>query len=142
MLNNKGKRILAADMGEQRVGLAISDELGMLAHPLCTIKWSGFKKFIAELQNIINENKIDKLIVGVPYTLKGGHSKKTREIKEICIRIRDNIDIELIEVDERLTTKMAEQTLQALGKKPSKNRDKIDQIAAVYILQSYLDRSI
>jgi putative Holliday junction resolvase len=133
-------RILAADIGERRVGLALSDELGMLAHPFQTLEWIGLEKFINEIKQIINDKKVDKLVIGIPYTLSGGLSKKTEEIKEICNQVRNQINIDVIEIDERLTTKMAEQALHAVGKKPSKNRNKIDQVAAVYILQSYLDR--
>lgn len=135
------QKILAADIGERRVGLAISDELGLLAHPLQTLEWNGHNKFISEIKQIIENENILKLIVGIPYTLKGGFSKKTEEIKEICLQVRKQLDIEVIEIDERLTTKMAEQALHNVGKKPSKNRNKIDQVAAVYILQSYLDRA-
>lgn len=135
------QKILAADIGERRVGLALSDALGMLAHPFRTLQWNGLMDFIIEINRLIIEENVSKLVIGMPYTLKGGNSKKTEEIKKICAEIRNNINIEVIEIDERLTTKMAEQALQAVGKKPSKNRDKIDQVAAVYILQSYLDRS-
>jgi putative holliday junction resolvase len=135
------QRVLAADIGEKRVGLAISDELGFLAHPLQTLKWNGLKKFIEELEQIITDKNVNKLVVGIPYTLMGSHSQKTNEIKEICTEIKNQINIEVIEIDERLTTKMAEQALHAVGKKPSKNKNKIDQIAAVFILQSYLDQS-
>ncbi len=134
------KKVLAADIGERRVGLALSDELGMLAHPFQTLNWSGVENFITAIKQIIAAENIDKLVIGIPYTLGGGLSKKTEEIKKISDQIRDRLDIEVIEIDERLTTKMAKQALHAVGKKPSKNRNKIDQVAAVYILQSYLDR--
>lgn len=134
------RKILAADIGKRRVGLALSDELGLLAHPLQTLEWSGLKNFISKINLIIRDENVDKLVIGIPYTLKGGHSQKTDEIKEICSEVKKQINIEVVEVDERLTTKMAEQALHAVGKKPSKNRNKIDQVAAVYILQSYLDR--
>ena len=128
------------DIGERRVGLAVSDELGMLAHPFQTVQWNGLNNFVVTLKQIIADEKIAKLVVGIPYNLNGSLSKKTEEIKKISDQIRDQLDIEVIEIDERLTTKMAEQALHAVGKKPSKNRNKIDQVAAVYILQSYLDR--
>ena len=134
------KRVLAADIGERRVGLAVSDELGMLAHPFQTLQWNGLENFINAIRQIIADEQIAKLVIGIPYALHGGFSKKTEEIKKISDQIKVQIDIEVIEIDERLTTKMAEQALHAVGKKPSKNRNKIDQVAAVYILQSYLDR--
>lgn len=135
------KKILAVDIGERRVGLALSDELGMLAHPFKTLPWSGLANFITLINQIINSENIDKLVIGIPYTLNGGLSEKTKEIKELADQIRNQINVEVIEIDERLTTKMAMQALHAVGKKPSKNRNTIDQVAAVYILQSYLDRN-
>ena len=135
------RKILAVDIGERRVGLALSDELGMLAHPFKTLQWSGLLNFITSIKQIITSENIDKLVIGIPYTLNGGLSEKTTEIKKIVDQIRNQIDVEVIEIDERLTTKMAMQALHAVGKKPSKNRNTIDQVAAVYILQSYLDRN-
>jgi putative Holliday junction resolvase len=134
------KKVLAADIGERRVGLAISDGLGMLAHPFQTLQWNGIGDFLVAIKKIIQTENIEKLVIGIPYNLSGGLSKKTEEIKNISIQIKAQLDIEVIEIDERLTTKMAEQAFHAVGKKPSKNRNIIDQVAAVYILQSYLDR--
>lgn len=133
-------KVLALDIGEKRIGLAISDALGMLAHPYSTLNWRGINRLIQELQEIIHDEGIEKIIVGMPYTLKGTSSKKTEEIKKISDLLKEQLQLPVIEQDERLTTKMASDALQAVGKKPSKHRNKIDQIAAVYILQSYLDR--
>lgn len=134
-------KIIALDIGEKRIGVAVSDGLGMLAHPLQTIIWKGYHRFITELKSIIAEQEAVTLVVGMPFTLKGTSSKKTEEIQELAARIRSDLKIDVVEEDERLTTKMAENALHAVGKKPSRQRDKIDQIAAVYILQSYLDRT-
>jgi len=132
-------KILALDIGEKRVGLAISDELGIYAHPFETLFFTGIKNLIASLKEIIDSKKITEIVIGIPYTLKGTLSKKTEEILKIKKNISTEINIPIKEIDERLTTKMAEQTLQIVGKKPSKNRNIIDQIAAVHILQTYLD---
>ena len=135
------EKIIGLDIGEKRIGVAISDSLGMLAHPLLTLNWKGIDTFISDVQQILQENQVTKIVVGVPYTLKGEYSQKTNEILEIIDHLKSGLNAEIILVDERLTTKMARQSLQAVGKKPSKNRNKIDQIAAVYILQSYLDKN-
>ena len=132
-------RILALDIGEKRIGLAISDELFLFAHPFETIIFRGIKDLIEKLKIIIKNKNISDLVIGIPYTLKGTISKKTEEVFKIKDEITAAISIPVHEVDERLTTKIAEKTLQNLGKKPSKNRDIIDQIAATQILQSYLD---
>ncbi len=133
-------RILALDIGEKRIGLAISDKMGLLAHPIKTLKWENKEKLVSDLEQIIREKNIIELVIGMPYNMKGFYSKKTEEIQEIKKFLASILKISIVEEDERLTTKMAERTLHDLGKKPSRNRDKIDQIAAMHILQSYLDR--
>ncbi len=134
-------KILAIDVGEKRVGVAISDALGMLAHPLKTIRWKTTAALVYELKEIVEQEKVVSLIVGMPYTLKGGFSKKTEEVHKIAEVLKEQLPVPVILQDERLTTKMAEDALRSVGKQPSKQRQQIDQIAAVYILQSYLDRT-
>lgn len=133
-------RILALDIGDKRIGLAISDTMGILAQPLKTIKWTNIEKLISDLIPIIQEKNIIELVIGMPYNMKGSYSKKTDEVQKIKKSLSEGLSIPVEEEDERLTTKMAERTLHELGKKPSRNRDKIDQMAAMNILQSYLDR--
>jgi putative Holliday junction resolvase len=133
-------RILALDIGEKRIGLAISDELEFLAHPLKTLYYSGIDNLIDSLKSLIEQKNISELVIGIPYTLKFSKSAKTEEVLKLKHCISESINIPIHEVDERLTTKMAEKSLVNVGKKPSKKRDIVDQIAATYILQSYLDR--
>ncbi len=132
-------KILALDIGEKRIGVAVSDELLILAHPLTTLQWKGFKPFVAELEALIQENKITEILIGVPYTLNGNISRKTNDILNIVKKLRNRLSIPIMEWDESLSTKQAQAILHRVGKKPSKQRDKIDQIAAVVILQEYLD---
>ena len=132
-------RILAIDIGEKRIGVSISDELGIYAHPFQTLIFKGINSLIESLKKIIDSKNITELVIGIPYTLKGTLSDKTKEVLKIKQEIADKIDLPIHEIDERFTTKLVEQALQNIGKKPSKNRDIIDQIAAVNILQTYLD---
>jgi len=134
------KRILALDLGEKRVGVALSDTLQMFAHPYKTIRWRGINSFLNELEQIIQSDDIETVVVGMPYTLKGGYSKKTNEVAEIIETLKERLSIPVIGMDERFTTKMAQQALKTVGKKSSKQRQRIDQIAAVFILESYLAR--
>ncbi len=133
------EKIIALDIGEKRIGVAISDALGFLAHPLKTLAWKNIEQLIADMENLAEEHQTSTFVIGLPYTLRGGHSDKTDEIKTIVDELKKHTGWTIIEVDERLTTVMAQKTLQNVGKKPSKHRDKIDQIAAVHILQTYLD---
>lgn len=132
-------KILGLDIGSKRVGVAISDELAFLAHPLKTIPWKGYKIFAKEIENLINEHSITKIVVGVPYTLEGNFSQKTEEILRLIEKLRKRLTIPIVEIDESLSTKRAHDALHRVGKKPSKKRQQIDQIAAVFILQDYLD---
>jgi len=134
-------KILALDIGSVRVGVAISDGLRMLAHPLTTLKWKNEKQFIAELQNLIDDNTSDTLVVGIPYTLKGTDSEQTKKVKKLIDQLKQSLKIKIEIIDERLTTKMAENMLKEVNKKASKNRHIIDQMAAVNILQTYLDKT-
>ncbi|NOX88016.1 MAG: Holliday junction resolvase RuvX [Calditrichaeota bacterium] len=132
-------KILALDIGAKRIGVAVSDELLFFAHPLKTIEWRGFNGFLTEVDELIQQHSVTELVIGVPYTLNGAISKKTKQILDLINKLRKRLNIPIIEVDESLTTKMAHDALHRVGKKPSKNRHKIDQIAAVFILQEYLD---
>ncbi|MGD9899047.1 MAG: Holliday junction resolvase RuvX [Calditrichaceae bacterium] len=135
------KKILGLDLGERRVGVAISDGLGMFAHPLMTLQWQGVQHLASEIKKIISEQNVDRIVIGIPFTMKGTASKKTSEITEIADQLSTLLSVEIIRVDERLTTQMAHQTLHAVGKKPSRNKEKVDQIAAVFILQTFLDKN-
>ena len=133
-------RILAIDLGEKRIGFALSDPLGIIAQPLCTIEWKGIDNLVKVLQDYITEYKINDMVIGIPYTLKGKLSDKTKEVLDIKTKLEKKLNIKINEEDERLTTKMANASLVAMGKSPSKSRNKIDQLAAVFILQSYIER--
>ncbi len=134
------QRILALDIGEVRVGVAISDQLLMLAHPYKTIHWKNRNDFIHQLKKIIQSEMVGHLVVGIPYTMRGTHSRQTDKVLELFDVLSQELDIPIIKMDERLTTMLAHRQLQAGGKKASRNRDIIDQVAAVNILQSYLDK--
>jgi len=132
-------RILAIDMGEKRIGLAVSDPTYTIAQPLRTIKFTSFKKLIEELMQIIELMEIEKIVIGMPITMKGTYSKKTREVIEIEKKLKHVIRIPIHMFDERRTTIQAQHTMRLSGKKPSQNRDKIDMIAASHLLQNFLD---
>ena len=133
------EKILSLDLGTKRIGVAISDELGMLAHPFGVWAWKNINHLIKQLELTIKEQSINNLVVGVPWTLKGTASEKTEEVLKIIDTLNESLNIPVIKIDERLTSKMAQDSLKMMGKKPSRHKSKIDQISAVIILQSYLD---
>ena len=112
----KMNKKIALDIGQKRIGIANSDGLGMLAHPYKTLKWQGMEPLVQQLNGIIAEENIDTVIVGLPVTLKGKNSKKTIEIQEMVADLKNMLSVDVQTIDERLTTKMAEQALQAVGK--------------------------
>jgi len=130
--------ILGIDFGRARIGLAISDELRFLAHPLETIpanKDSG--KRIAE---IVRERKIDKVVVGIPRHMSGEHGAAANEALEFATKLRALLPCAVETWDERLTTVAANRALRDAGKKTRQTRQIVDQVAAQMILQGYLDR--
>ena len=88
-------KILALDIGEKRIGVAISDELLFLAHPLTTLQWKGFKTFFAELDTLIKENNVTELLIGVPYTLNGNISRKTADILNIIKKLKNRFMLDV-----------------------------------------------
>jgi putative Holliday junction resolvase len=130
--------ILGIDFGRARIGVAISDELRLLAHPLETIpanKDSG--KRIAE---IVRERKIDKVVVGIPRQMSGEIGTAANEALEFAAKLRAVLPCEVLTWDERLTTVAANRALRDAGKKTRQTRTIVDQVAAQMILQGYLDR--
>lgn len=134
-------RVLALDLGEKRVGVAISDPTKTIAQPLKTLPFKTVKNLVSDLVELLDAYTVEKIVVGFPITMKGTHSAKTKEIKQIFDELTSAIPTPMELFDERLTTALAHGTLRQLDKKPSKERDRIDQLAAMHILQIYLDRA-
>ena len=130
--------ILGIDFGRARIGLAISDELRLLAHPLETLP--GNKDTAKRIVEIIRERKIAKIVVGVPRHMSGEIGEAAKEALEFANKLRAQVPCPVETWDERLTTVAAERALRGAGKKSRKTRNIIDQVAAQMILQGYLDR--
>jgi putative Holliday junction resolvase len=130
--------ILGIDFGRARIGLAISDELRLLAHPLETLRAN--KDAIKRITEIIRERKIDKIVVGIPRHMSGEIGEAAKEALEFASRLRAQVSCPVETWDERLTTVAAERALRGAGKKTRKTRHLVDQVAAQMILQGYLDR--
>ena len=134
------ERYLGVDLGEKRIGLAISDPTLTIAQPLKTIIFKKFKTLVSDLEAVIESYSVSKIIVGLPITMKGTYSQKTHDTVAMIEKLQDAISIPIEMLDERLTTVQAHQTIRQMGKKPSQERDKVDQFAAVHLLQNYLDQ--
>ena len=129
--------ILALDFGRARIGVAISDELQLLAHPLETIQAN--QQPAARIAEIVRERKIDHVVAGIPKRMNGQIGPAATEVLEFVERLRAILLCRIVTWDERLTTVAAHRALRDAGKKTRHTRGYIDQVAAQMILQSYLD---
>jgi putative Holliday junction resolvase len=134
-----GMRILCIDYGTKKIGLAISDETNTIAMPLKVIDCD--ENAIDEIKGIILDNRVKTVVVGLPITLSGQRGKRAIETEEFVNKLRENIsDIDIVEWDERMSTRFSERILNNAKVKGRKNKKKvIDKIAATFILQGYLD---
>jgi putative holliday junction resolvase len=130
--------ILAIDFGRARIGVAISDELQLLAHPLETIAANA--RSIARITEIVRERKVDHVVVGIPRQLSGKIGAAASETLGFVDKLRAILPCPVVTWDERLTTVAANRALREAGKKTRATRDYVDQVAAQMILQGYLDR--
>ena len=126
-------RLLGIDYGEKRIGLAIADSKMKLAVPLEIIENKGEDFVLEKLNEIVNRESIEKIVVGMPISLSGKEEKQAEVVKQFVDWLKYNINVEVKTEDERLSTKMVESL--AKDKKVEK-----DAVAAMIILQSYLDK--
>ena len=129
-------RVLGLDVGEKRIGVAISDPLGITAQPLGVI---GAESGIEELKELMPKHEIELIVVGHPLTLKGERGERARSVEEFARNLKTATGVPFTLVDERLSTKAAERIMREMGRKPSREKVRVDELSAVIILQSYLD---
>jgi putative Holliday junction resolvase len=132
------KPVLGIDFGRVRIGLAISDELRLFAHPLQTIP--AGKAAITRIAEIARERNVDCVVVGVPKLMSGVAGAAANEAMAFADKVRAVLNCEVVTWDERLTTVAAERALRESGKKTRVTRSYVDQVAAQMILQGFLDR--
>lgn len=133
-------KILGLDVGDVWIGVAISDALMLTAQPLMTIKRESNKIAYEKIHEIIIENNVEKVVVGLPKNMNNTIGPQSEKVIKFAEKLKNKFKVEIEYVDERMTTLMAEQVLIE-GSVRRENRKKyIDKIAATYILQSYLDR--
>ncbi|MCX7765717.1 MAG: Holliday junction resolvase RuvX [Candidatus Sumerlaeia bacterium] len=142
MGEEKKTRILAIDVGSVRVGLAISDELRLTAQPLTVLPRQPQTKLFQRLQEIIVQNNVDEIIVGLPVNLSGEETPATVETKRFVELLKRKFpNLKITCWDERFTTTASENLLIDAGMRRNKRRAVIDKIAAALILKSYLENN-
>ena len=133
------KRILALDYGDKKIGVAISDPMKIIAKPLTVIKNLSYKYILLEIQNLITDMDIEKIVVGLPLTLKNKESIQTKKVLKFIEELNKDVNLPIIAYDERLTSQIAIQSLITQGVKTGHNKKEIDKTAAAIFLQDYLD---
>ena len=132
---------LALDVGDKRIGVAISDPTCTLAVGLATIerKIKSSSDVFDKLKDIIEQQNIGEIIVGIPFEIDGTEGNQAKKVREFANLIEDTFDLPVREWDERLTSVQAERVLIAADMRREKRKRHVDRIAAVLILQGYLD---
>ncbi len=132
-------RILALDHGTKRIGIAVSDELRLIAQPLTFLPAEPFAEFLARLKEIIREKEVDLILVGMPRNMNGSYGPAALKVQEFVVVLKETVAVPIKTWDERLTSAQANRFLIQAALRRSKRREKVDQAAAAILLQSYLD---
>lgn len=134
-------RALGIDHGDARIGLAISDDLGFLAHPLETVSNKNTETAITRIVQIVEDRKIEDLVVGLPLRMDGSEGDAVKKVRAFSARLRSRLpeSVRFHEMDETYTTVTAYQKMRESGRKAKQAKPVIDQAAAVEILQAWLD---
>ena len=131
--------MLGIDYGERRIGLALSDPMGIIAKPLRIIDRKRTTDYISEILNTSKEKNANIIVVGLPLTLRGKQSKQTEIVQKFIEKLTQLGKIPVVPVDERLSSISAKKSLQLQGVKTGHEKGRVDETAAAIILQEYLD---
>jgi putative Holliday junction resolvase len=131
-------RIIGIDYGQKRVGLAMSDPLGITSQPLPFLP--NDKNMFAQLKKLVEENQVSEIVVGLPITMRGSASEMTAEVEKFVDQLETHISIPIYLQDERLSTMESEKLLISADVSRKKRKEVRDSMAASIILQDYLER--
>lgn len=131
-------RVLALDIGESRIGLALSDPLGISVQSLPTVKRQNLETDLEKIVQLVKEKGVDEVVIGLPLNLKGQDTKQTEIVRNFHDLLALKLSCKVNYWDERFTTKIATERLIADKRQPSRKKGMIDQVAAMIILQDYL----
>ncbi|NLY56310.1 MAG: Holliday junction resolvase RuvX [Firmicutes bacterium] len=132
-------RIMALDIGTRRIGVAITDPLGMLAQPLTVIKRSSDAQAVAEILQLLREYQVAELVIGLPRRTDGTEGPEAQAVREFAAIVESRWSGPILWYDERLTTAGAEQVLLEADLSRMRRKQVVDQVAAALILQGYLE---
>jgi len=129
--------IIALDIGDRRIGIAISDPLGMLARPLAVVKRSG--RDYQRIADLVREHGAERIVAGYPRNMDGSVGEQARKAEAYVGGLEEHVDVPIEFWDERLSTFEAERLMIEAGRRARDRRARIDAAAAAVILQDYLD---
>ncbi len=132
-------RTLGLDVGDKRIGIAVSDLLNITAQGLPTYTRTQNEGDASYFCNLIKEQNVTKIVCGLPKNMDGSEGFQAQKVRDFALELENISGLKVIFWDERLTTKSAKATLHQLETKRKKVKENIDKIAAVYILQGYMD---
>ena len=132
-------RLLGLDIGSKRIGVSISDELGLTAQGMDTIVRSKVEDDIEKIRRLVESAAITEIVIGLPLNMDGSEGPQAKMALDFCRRIRQKLAVNVVAWDERLTTRSAERTLIEADLSRGRRKHLRDKLAATIILQSYLD---
>lgn len=132
-------RILALDPGTKRIGVAISDELKLIAQPVEFIPAEPFAAFLQRLRTLLQQKEVDLILVGMPRNMDGSYGPAALKVEAFVAALRNALTVPIKTWDERLTSAQANRLMIQGNVRREKRKIKVDQMAAAILLQSYLD---
>jgi len=132
-------RSLGLDIGDKRIGVALSDPEGILATPLTLINRRDDTADVQAIINIVNQQRVERIIVGLPRSMDGSIGRQAEKVEAFAQKLCSHTEVPVEFRDERLTTVSAKRLMQSVGKKKTGKKARDDAIAAALILQGYLD---
>jgi putative Holliday junction resolvase len=132
-------RIMALDVGDRTIGVAMSDALMLTAQPRPTLRRKDPQSDIEHIRRLAVDNEVHQIVVGQPLHMDGRESRQSQKIKLFAEQLQQTLELPIVFWDERLTSFEAEQHLEQLGLNWRQRREQVDKIAAMIILQNYLD---
>jgi putative Holliday junction resolvase len=132
-------RILALDHGTKRIGIAVSDELKIIAQPLEFVPAEPFAVFLKRLKELLAEKEVEMVLVGMPRNMNGSYGPAAAKVEEFVAALRVAVTVPITTWDERLTSAQANRFLIQGNVRREKRKEKVDKMAAAILLQSYLD---
>ena len=134
-----GTRILALDHGTKRIGIALSDELKMIAQPLEFVPAAPFDSFLTRLRELLEQKEVELILVGMPRNMNGTYGPAAEKVQEFVAALKQTVAVPIKTWDERLTSAQANRLLIQGNVRRDSRKEKVDQMAAAILLQSYLD---